>query len=178
MMPRRSREAAEIPWYPGRSCTLWPSARTSHWNEHPNTPIDEPADTRCLRRSGIPEASGMMSAVARKVLTKRQAEQVVAGYVAGGTIEELAARFGCSTPPVRQALLDAGVPLRPTGRKWPFDKMTERRIALLYEAGATLDELQAEFGSTPRTIRKALTKQGLAIRPTGRRPGSGSSTRR
>jgi uncharacterized protein (DUF433 family) len=103
-----------------------------------------------------------------RLLEGREAD-VVAGYEAGGTIDELAVRFGCSARPIRRALIDAGVTFRGSGRR-SSAAGREARIAELYVAGATLDELAAEYGCQPRTIRRMLVAQEVTIRPTGRRP--------
>lgn len=108
----------------------------------------------------------------RRLLVGQEAE-LVAAYEAGATVEELAARHGCSVTTIRLVLGGEGVELRPPGPRSPLDGR-EREVAAAYEAGATVRELVDRFGANQRTIRKVLGEQGVSMRRPGRKPGSSS----
>lgn len=101
------------------------------------------------------------------MLTEEQCGDIVTAYVEGATIDQLAEIYETSITPIRRALFDAGVTLRPTGARWPYDEATEKRLAWEYEWGATIRELVKQYGGSDKTIRKAIVKQGGSIRPTG-----------
>lgn len=104
-----------------------------------------------------------------RTFTPSVAAEIVAAYRNGETIAQIARRHQCSTAPVRRVLLEAGEALRPTGRRWPFDRATEEEMVAQYEAGITLEQLVTLHGGTNRSVRLALVNRGVAIRRPGRR---------
>jgi uncharacterized protein (DUF433 family) len=97
----------------------------------------------------------------------REAE-IVAAYNAGATIAEIAQRFGCSTMPIREALVRAGVERRGPGRVRAVAGQ-EAAIAAAYEAGATTAELAALHNVSHRLIARICQEEGVIMRPPGRR---------
>lgn len=100
-----------------------------------------------------------------------QEAELVAAYAAGSTVEELAARHGCSVTTVRDVLEAEGVQRRPRGPRSPLDGR-EHEVAAAYEAGGTVRQLAERFDADQRTIRKVLADAGVAMRPPGRRPAA------
>jgi uncharacterized protein (DUF433 family) len=94
--------------------------------------------------------------------------EIVAAYRAGATIAEIAKRFECSTKPVRDALVRAGVERRGPGRPRSVAGQ-EEAIAAAYEAGATTTELAALHNVSHRLIARICQEQGVVLRPQGRR---------
>lgn len=103
----------------------------------------------------------------RRLLVGQEAE-LASAYAAGATVQELAARFGCSVTTVREVLGGEGVELRARGPRSPLDGR-EAELAAAYVAGATVRDLAERFGANQRTIRKVLAEQGVEMRRPGRR---------
>ena len=101
----------------------------------------------------------------RRVLDDDQAAEVARRYVAGETIDELAAVFGCSNQPIRRVLEEAGVPLRRRSHRAADVDVDE--LVRLYKAGATQDELAAQFGVSRVTVGRRLKAAGVQLRPRG-----------
>jgi uncharacterized protein (DUF433 family) len=118
---------------------------------------------RVLDRAGVPRRSP-----GRSVSPARgREEQIASAYRSGETIEQIAARLGCSITPVRAALRRAGVATRGPGRRRrsvDADDIVER-----YSAGATLAELGADYGVSSKVIADVLETRGIARRSPGRR---------
>lgn len=108
----------------------------------------------------------------RRLLVGQESE-LAAAYDAGSTVQELAARFDCSTTTVREVLAEAGVRLRARGPRSPLAGR-EAEVVAAYEAGATVRDLVDRFGANQRTVRKVLADGGVVMRRPGRRPGEGS----
>lgn len=103
-----------------------------------------------------------------RLLAGRETE-LAAAYRSGATVEELAARHGCSVTTVRDVLEAQGVERRARGPRSPLDGR-EAEVAAAYEAGGTVRELVDRFGANQRTVRKVLAEQGVTMRPPGRKP--------
>jgi hypothetical protein len=96
--------------------------------------------------------------------------QIVAAFRSGMSIPEIARRSGLTPALVRTVLGDAGLVLRPHGRRWPYDARTEPRVAGDYASGATMPEIVARYGGNHRSIHHVLEHRGVRVRPAGRRP--------
>jgi transposase len=101
----------------------------------------------------------------RRELVGKEAD-VVAWYEAGESMRLVAARYGVSRSVVERVLREAGMDRRPVGRR-ALERVDAQQLATAYEAGATLRMLMAEHGGSDRSIRAAITTQGVAIRPRG-----------
>ena len=93
---------------------------------------------------------------------------MVAGYEAGASVDELAARFEVSNSPIRRILNAAGVQMRPTGRA-PATAPDVDQLAADYRAGETLLSLSRAHGWDPKTIKKWLVRAGVDVDPRRRR---------
>src|SRR5688500_13142670 len=50
-------------------------------------------------------------------------------------------------------------------------ELPDAAIAAAYRAGATIDQLAADYGVSTSSIRRRLREQQVPLRPPGRRPG-------
>jgi DNA-binding CsgD family transcriptional regulator len=123
---------------------------------------------RVLDRAGVPRRSP-----GRSISPARGREDEIAtAYQQGQTIEQIAARLGCSISPVRAALRRAGVETNGPGRRRrPVDAAD---IVERYSAGATLAELGVVYGVSSKVIADVLETRGIARRSPGRRPTKSS----
>lgn len=87
---------------------------------------------------------------------------VVDAYESGQTVEEIAARNGCSVVPVQHVLAKAGV--EPQALPDPIEGR-EARLAAGYLAGSSIDQLARRYGCTSRSVRRALAAEGVPIKP-------------
>jgi uncharacterized protein (DUF433 family) len=94
-------------------------------------------------------------------------DEIASAYCGGETIEQIAARLGCSITPVRAALGRAGISTRRPGRRrLPIDGV---EVVKRYGTGETLSQLSAAYGVSAKVIADALETSGIARRPPGRR---------
>ncbi len=92
------------------------------------------------------------------------AEELAAAYRAGAHTTELAPRFRLSHGSVLRLLAEQGVTMRRQGLS-EGDAQTAMRM---YEAeGLSLSEIGTRFGVWPQTVRRALIKAGVKMRPKG-----------
>lgn len=86
-------------------------------------------------------------------LGQKKALELVAGYVEGLTVSQLAVQYGVNITTVRNQLKTADVELR------PFRKLSHGQIVeacRLSNDGASLAELAAQFGVSTGTIKRVL----------------------
>lgn len=100
-------------------------------------------------------------------LKGREAE-VIAGYEAGASVDELADRFGVSNSQIRRILIAAGVERRPTGRT-PATKPDLEHLAAAYRAGESQLSLARLHEVNTKTVRRWLIEAGVDIDPLRRR---------
>lgn len=86
---------------------------------------------------------------------------VVDAYESGQTVEEIAARNGCSVVPVQHVLAKAGV--EPQALHDPIEGR-EARVAAGYLAGSSIDQLARRYGCTPQAVRRAITAEGVPLK--------------
>lgn len=77
----------------------------------------------------------------------RASGDVIALYTAGVSMALIAERTGLSRTTVRQVLLAAGVPRRPTGR--PRMALSSKAVADLYESGLTMPQVAKRLRIRP-----------------------------
>jgi 5-methylcytosine-specific restriction endonuclease McrA len=73
---------------------------------------------------------------------KATTEQIVAAYLATGSVWEAGKRLGMAGQSVHERLVAIGHPMR--NRRWTADELTE--LTALYEAGVTLGEIARRLG--------------------------------
>jgi hypothetical protein len=96
------------------------------------------------------------------ILTPAQIDDLVAHYLAGGTVDGLARDFKVYRATARDHLVRRGVPLRHVKVELSSERLGE--AAALYEGGATLRQLGVQFAVSPNTMRSRLAKMGVTIR--------------
>ena len=98
-------------------------------------------------------------------LRPAETEKLVAGYLDGLTVYQLAARFGIHRATVSLPLERQGVPRR----KRPLSPDQVKRARALYTAGQSLVAVGGQLGCHASTIYSALRKLGVVMRdPQGR----------
>jgi len=90
-----------------------------------------------------------------------QVTELVTAYVGGATTTELSERFGIHRRTVVLHLHRQGVPLR---RQGLTPEHTEDAVRL-YQAGSSLAQIAAHFGTTAMTVRRAISARGVRMRP-------------
>ena len=85
---------------------------------------------------------------------------LVTEYEAGGSIQELAARWGLHRTTVAAQLRQTGVRLR--GRGVPADRRAE--ALRLYGEGWSCQRLAERYGCNPTTVWKVLQQAGVRLR--------------
>lgn len=89
-----------------------------------------------------------------------QTEDLVAGYLSGSTVYELAAQFGCHRNTVSRLLKSRGIALR-------LVSMTDEQIVEavdLYESGLSLAHVGSRLGFDRNTVRLRLIERGVEMR--------------
>jgi DNA-binding CsgD family transcriptional regulator len=87
--------------------------------------------------------------------------RVVDLYLAGMTIQRIAARLRCNQRTVEHRLAAAGVPRRP---RWRLTPEIEAQIASRYRAGQAQAAIAAAVGCTPRTVGVVLDRMAVERR--------------
>jgi DNA-directed RNA polymerase specialized sigma24 family protein len=98
---------------------------------------------------------------AQRRLQEAEAKELVAGYVAGSTVYELADQFGVHRHTVSEILERHGVARR-------HQRLSPEQLDLvctLYESGLSLTKVGNRLGRPAETVRQALIKAGVEIRP-------------
>jgi len=83
---------------------------------------------------------------------------VVDAYETGQTVEEIAARNGCSVVPVQHVLAKAGV--EPPALPSPLDGR-EAAVAAGFVSGLGVEQLARRYGCTARAVRRVLGQEGV-----------------
>lgn len=95
-------------------------------------------------------------------LKPEQAQQVIAGYRAGATVYELAAKFGINRKTVSRALHREQIPMRMVGLNEQQIEEAER----LYRGGRSLADIAERLHVDTRTVHRRLRERGLLMRDT------------
>jgi len=98
---------------------------------------------------------------AQRRLREPEVNELVAGYLAGSTAYELASRFGVHRNTVLGILERRGVRRR-------YKKLSREQLDLactLYKGGLSLTKVGDQLGRRAETVRQALMKAGVEIRP-------------
>lgn len=100
----------------------------------------------------------------RRRLTPQVIEELVARYTAGEKTPALSQAFGISESGLRDLLRAEGVSLR----GHPIMPEDTEQAVQLYARGFTITAVAAQLGYAHGTIRSALLKRGIALRPGSR----------
>jgi DNA-directed RNA polymerase specialized sigma24 family protein len=92
-------------------------------------------------------------------LGQQKALELVALYLNGFTVSELAAQYGVNITTVRNHLLAAEVELRPF-RKLSRDQIVE--ACQMHADGMSLAEMARSFGVSTSTIKRMLVESGVS----------------
>jgi hypothetical protein len=120
--------------------------------EHLRSLLDLPRAVRRERRQRAPKQ-------AQTRLDSDEVAKLVAGYLAGGRVKQLAKQFGIHRLTVTSILQREGVTLRPRGIH-PDDLP---KVIRLYEDGWALARLAIKFDVSPSTVTNTLRRAGVPI---------------
>jgi DNA-binding CsgD family transcriptional regulator len=98
---------------------------------------------------------------AQRRLRETETKELVSGYLAGSTTYELADRFGVHRHTVSGILERDGVSRR-------YQKLSPAQLDLacsLYRGGLSLTKVGGRLGRRAETVRQALMRAGVEIRP-------------
>lgn len=84
--------------------------------------------------------------------------ELVAAYIDGLSVSQLAVQFGVNVTTIRTHLQRSGVQMRPFRKLSPSQIQEARQLHI---AGASLVELATRFGASVSTIRRLLAESGL-----------------
>lgn len=87
-------------------------------------------------------------------------------YIAGETLEQIAATLGVSSGTVRLRILDAGIPLREPaswmqGPKPHLQKVSDEAIRSLADGTRSCQEIATAVGLTDEVVRRRMIRMGL-----------------
>jgi AraC-like DNA-binding protein len=111
-----------------------------------------------------PSARATRSPQRQRRLDDQEQAQLLAAYEQGVMINDLAAMFGLSRTAVMANLGRLGA----ESRRGVVDRRIEEARSL-YESGESLATIGNRYGVNPSTVRNALLKAGVTMRP---KPGS------
>lgn len=147
-------EHSDSPGWPSPAADLiaWLAAQSREidWDAVPDTPTQEPV--RALRRRLSPEMR----------------QEIVARYLSGENSLPLSRAYGVSKTGLLDLLRREGVELR----RRPITESDARWAARLYESGMSISEVVEQIGYSFSTVRRALHRSGVAMRPKGVRRSS------
>jgi len=97
-----------------------------------------------------------------KLLSAGEVDDLIARYEAGGTVKGLARELGVHHATARHYLNRAGV-MRP--RREPLSKLEVAEAVELYGTGLSIAQVAAKFDRKYQTMRQALLRAGVQMRP-------------
>ena len=100
-----------------------------------------------------------LTRTARRLPTE-QADELVAAYVAGDSVHDLAQRFGVSRESVNQIVRRRDIPLRPRGLS---PEQIDEAVRL-YEQGSSLAGIGKRMDVDARTVHRRLVERGVPMR--------------
>jgi len=111
--------------------------------------------------AGPSEAISRTFKQVQRRLRGAEIDELVAGYLAGGTVYELARHFGVHRHTVSEILERSGVARR-------YQKLSPEQLdtaCSLYRSGFSLTRIGHQLDRPAETIRQALIRAGVEIRP-------------
>jgi hypothetical protein len=122
---------------------------------------------RALRRRGVERR--VYRPPTRWDGTPEQRREVLRLHGAGVSVGDIERAFHVGPPVVSVVLREAGVQLRPGGKKPRFDGEQATEIGRLYtDEGLSLTALAKRYATNPVTIRNTLARLGIERRTIGR----------
>ena len=114
-----------------------------------------------LEPRSAPDYEGVVAIRQRqRRLTPDEFKQVAERYIAGATVYELAAEFGCHRATIAERLKLAGV----TMRHQPTTTEQVDEIVQLYKSGLSMVKVAERVGVSPRTVFNYLRETGVQTR--------------
>lgn len=91
-------------------------------------------------------------------------DEIVRRYTAGESARQLAREHEVAPSALLRLMRERKVVVRKRAVEWAETK----ELARLYEAGATMAELEERFGLSHGAVHRSLRRAGVSMRPTGR----------
>lgn len=114
-----------------------------------------------LEPRSAPDYEGVVAIRQRqRRLTPDELTRVAERYIAGATVYELAAEFGCHRATIAERLKLAGV----TMRHQPTTTEQVDEIVRLYESGLSMAKVAQQVGVSARTVFNYLRDRGVQSR--------------
>lgn len=113
------------------------------------------------RAAATPSSRSRPSRQIQRRFTAAEAAEITEQYQTGQTMNQLARSFNVHRRTIAHCLRKQDVAPRPRG----LSAEHLSQAAALYEAGWPLVRIGERYGTTDMTVRRALTKQGVEIRP-------------
>lgn len=108
----------------------------------------------------------------RRALSATQEDEVIEAYRAGETFREIAARYGCSDPAIRNVLLRREEPTRSTkaslALRSPWKPQVEDEAIALYREGWSVHQLAKRWSVRTKVISDLLAERSEPLHPGGR----------
>ena len=111
----------------------------------------------------VREEEGRLSNPVQRRLSELAVDALVSAYLAGSSIDALAASLG-----VNRTTIFSHLDRRAIERRKSVRKMTDRSVRQAerrYEAGESLNVVAARFGIDARTLAREFRRAGVPIRP-------------
>lgn len=115
---------------------------------------------------GTPASAARRQAQPR--ISDEQARRIAEGYLAGKTVYELAAEFGCHRVTISAVLKRQGIALR----LQPAAEEEVERMITLYQSGLSLAAVGESIGVNASTVLRHLRDNGVPTRTSQGQTGS------
>ena len=112
--------------------------------------------------STVPEQEGRLSNPVQRRLSEHDVDDLISAYLAGSSIDSLAARLAVNRTTIITHLDRQGIERRRSVRKMTDHSV--RSAARRYESGASLKVVAARFGVDARTLAREFRRAGVPIR--------------
>lgn len=122
--------------------------------------VDSECDDGFRKEKG--QHSNPASRQAQRRLKPNEIDELLAAYLAGDLVREIAARHRVSRTTVIGYVTRRGLPRR-SEHGWTTSELS--RAAALYADGSSLATVGAHFGIDASTVAKRLRRAGVPIRP-------------
>jgi hypothetical protein len=139
------------------------------WTKDPKPePTPEPAPEP---KPTDPSGSEPRRGGRQRAFSPEQTAELVRRYEAGESTTTLAGEYDSNHATIWRTLTREGVQLRqqgpPTGRRPAFTREQETDLVRRYRLGESMESIAAEYNTYATTVRRALIRNNVTLRPRG-----------